>query len=478
MVFNSFNFWLIYPILFIIYWVIPAKLKNVGNCYLLIISYLLYMNWKPTFAIVLLSISLLTFLGGKFIEKSSVPKWTCFLVVGIALLPLLCFKYYNFLNSSFSDLLTMLNLKFNLPGLNYAIPVGISFFTFQAVGYVFDVYHKRVAAEKNFLDYLLFISFFPKVTSGPISKASELLPQIKGTRSFDYNQIKEGLQLLLWGMFLKVAVADRLGIYVDTVYSNYIYYSGSTCFTASVFYTIQIYCDFSGYSLMAIGISKTLGFNLVDNFRRPYLATSITDFWKRWHISLTRWLTTHVYINLGGNRCSKVRQYLNIMITFLISGLWHGANWTFVIWGGIHGLFQIIEKILGLDPKGKYGVCTTSNRFLSAFVVVMRIMVTFTLVSFAWIFFRMDSVHNAMDCIYKIISCSDGQSQGIRFLPIMMTMFVMLIGSDLSAEFLNGRFNFFNNKYKIVRWGAYIFTFMLIILYGVLDASQFIYVSF
>lgn len=286
------------------------------------------------------------------------------------------------MNDSITSLLETAGLHFSLPGLNWAIPVGISFFTFQAVGYLLDVHHERIKAEKNFWDYALFVSFFPQVTSGPISTAKDLMPQIKNPHKFNYDQGRDGLRMLLWGMFLKCVVADRLGLYVDTVYANYEHFSGANCLIASVFYTIQIYGDFAGYSLMAIGIAKTLGFDLINNFNRPYFASSITEFWKRWHISLTRWLTTHVYINLGGNRCSKLRQYLNILITFFVSGLWHGANWTFVVWGAIHGFLQVIEKALAIDPKGHYYVTVEKYVWLRPF----RILLTFMLVNFAWIF--------------------------------------------------------------------------------------------
>lgn len=312
----------------------------------------------------------------------------------LGLLPLLVFKYYNFLNDSLTAGLASVGLKFAMPGLNWAVPVGISFFTFQAVGYMLDVYQGKTKAEKNLLDYLLFVSFFPQVTSGPISTANELLPQIKVTHSFDYEQGKLGLKFLLWGMFVKLVVADRLGLFVDTVYANYIHYNGGTCFVASVFYTLQIYCDFAGYSLMAIGIARTLGFNLPDNFRRPYFATSITDFWKRWHISLTRWLTQHIYIPMGGNRCSKARNYWNIFVTFLVSGIWHGANWTFIVWGCIHGVLKVIEKALGWQKyEGNKG-----------FVKAIRILVTILLVNFAWIFFRMPDITSAGIVIGKIFT--------------------------------------------------------------------------
>ena len=391
----------------------------------------------------------------------------CFALLG--LLPLLVFKYYNFLNNSLTEGLTAIGLKFALPGLNWAVPVGISFFTFQAVGYMLDVYHGRVKAEKNLLDYVLFVSFFPQVISGPISKAEELMPQIKAAHRFDYEQGKEGLKQLLWGMFIKLVIADRLGLFVDTVYTNYIYYSGSTCFVASIFYTLQIYCDFAGYSLMAIGIAKTLGFNLIDNFRRPYFSVSITDFWKRWHISLTRWLTRQVYIPLGGSRCSKIRTYWNILVTFFVSGIWHGANWTFIIWGAMHGVFQIIEKALGWQ---KY----EGNNLA---VKAVRICVTFLLVNFAWVFFRMPNISDAFLIIGQMFTktgtpnISDIGGSGTVMLA---TGVLILIFKDIKDEFIQGRIKILETN--VVRWTIYVIMFCMILNFGVLDGGQFIYVSF
>lgn len=230
--------------------------------------------------------------------------------------------------------------------------------------------------------------------SGPISKAENLLPQIKSERKFDYGKAVQGLKWILWGMFMKVALADRLGLYVDTVFNNYEYYSGVSCFFASICYTFQIYADFAGYSLMAIGVGRIMGFELVNNFRHPYFSASITEFCHRWHISLSTWLKDYIYIPLGGSRCSKLRNYWNIFITFLVSGIWHGANWTFIIWGVLHGLFQILEKILGLQKyDGKSSVHKT-----------FRIFITFMLVNFAWIFFRMPTVHDAVEYIIRMFT--------------------------------------------------------------------------
>ena len=478
MSFTSFNFWLIFPLIFVFYWAIPAKWNTWRKFFLLIVSYLLYMNWKPSFALVLLGVTLVTYWGGQVLEmgegfkvqdSSSKKKHLVWLFALLGLLPLLVFKYYNFLNDSISVGLDSIGLQFALSGLNWAIPIGISFFTFQAVGYMLDVYHGRVKAEKNLLDYLLFVSFFPQVMSGPISKADELLPQIKNPHKFDYEQGKQGLKHLLWGMFIKLVVADRLGLFVDTVYANYIHYSGSTCFVASIFYTLQIYCDFAGYSLMAIGIARTLGFDLINNFRRPYLAVSITDFWRRWHISLTRWLTQQVYIPLGGSHCSKARTYWNIFITFLVSGIWHGANWTFIVWGCMHGVFQIVEKALGWQ---KYEGHNWAVR-------VIRICVTFLLVNFAWIFFRMPDVDSAFIISRKIFSdvgLPNLSDLGLTAALMLAISLIILVFKDFRDEFFLNKLRFLDAK--IVRWTIYVGLFCLIMMFGVLDGGQFIYVNF
>lgn len=480
MAFNSFQFWFIFPLIFVFYWAIPTKWNTWRKSLLLVVSYLLYMNWKPVYALVLLGVTLVTYWGGALLElrvgsegskvdERKRRKRLAWFFALLALLPLLVFKYYNFLNDSISAGLATMGLQFALPGLNWAIPVGISFFTFQAVGYMLDVYHGRVKPEKNLLDYLLFVSFFPQVMSGPISKADELLPQIKHTHKFNYEQGKQGLKWLLWGMFIKLVIADRLGLFVDTVYANYIHYSGSTCFVASIFYTLQIYCDFAGYSLMAIGIASTLGFNLINNFKRPYLATSITDFWRRWHVSLTRWLTQQVYIPLGGSRCSKARTYWNIFVTFLVSGIWHGANWTFIVWGCMHGLFQIVEKALGWQKyEGHNWV-----------VKVIRICVTFLLVNFAWVFFRMPSVGEAWGAICRMFAVFGTPNLSDLSAPALIILAVsipILLFRDLREEYFPHKFRFMDNS--IVRWVTYVLLFCVIFMFGVLDGGQFIYVSF
>ena len=471
MTFNSFIFWLIFPFIFGAYWLIPYNQWR--KIFLLVASYVLYMNYNPTFALVLLGVTLVTYWGGQILELKDDSlkfkirqKRLVWLFTILSLLPLLIFKYYNFINDSVSEGLATIGLQFQLPGLNWAIPVGISFFTFQALGYMLDVYHGRVKAERNVIYYMLFVSFFPQVFSGPISKADELLPQIKKERTFDYQQGVRGLKYLLWGMFLKLVLADRLGLYVDKVVADYGMYNGGTCMLAAVFYSLQIYGDFAGYSLMTIGVAKTLGFDLINNFKRPYFAVSITDFWKRWHISLTRWLTQQVYIPLGGSRCSKIRNYWNILVTFLVSGIWHGANWTFIVWGLIHGFVQILEKALGWNKKESKGLIRFG-----------RIVGTFVLVTIAWVFFRMPTMGDALQIIgHWFMDFSVPEVLSVTNFAIYIMAIVLVLFKECREEFFPSRFKLLNNRY--VRWAEYVVVFCFILLCGALDSGSFIYGSF
>lgn len=431
------------------------------------------MNYNPAFALVLFGVTIVTYFGGGVLEsienketKVKRCKRVVWLFALLGLIPLLVFKYYNFINESITIGLSSLGLQFTLPGLNWAIPVGISFFTFQAVGYLLDVYHRRIKAERNLIDYLLFVSFFPQVFSGPISKAEELLPQIKKGHKFDYDQGKQGLEFLLWGMFLKLVLADRLGIYVDKVVADYMMYNGGTCLLAAVFYSLQIYGDFSGYSLMAIGVAKILGFDLINNFKRPYFAVSISDFWRRWHISLTRWLTQQVYIPLGGSRCGKLRNYWNILVTFLVSGIWHGANWTFIVWGVIHGSVQVVEKAFGLNKKDSKGLTK-----------VTRIVGTFAVVTIAWVFFRMSTVGDAIQIIrHWFVGIGIPEVLSVTNLAICVMAIALVIFKELREEFFPSKQLFLNKRY--VRWAEYVVVFCLILLCGALDSGSFIYGSF
>ena len=469
MIFNSFNFIVLFPLIFLLYYAIPAKYAKGRNLYLLIVSYLLYLQWKPVYALILLGVTAVTYYAAIAVERR--PKRILTAGVLLALLPLAFFKYFNFVNDSISQMLSLAGLNFHLAGLNWAVPIGISFFTFQALGYLWDVYYKRERTEHDFLTYALFVSFFPSILSGPINKASLVIPQLRQLRPyFDYSKAVGGLKMLLWGMFMKVVVADRVALYVDTVLPSYENYTGLSCFVASLLYTIQIYADFAGYSLMAIGVGKVLGFELTENFRRPYFAVSVTDFWHRWHISLSTWLKDYVYIPMGGSRCSKMRNYWNIFVTFLVSGIWHGANWTFIVWGCMHGVCQIVEKMLG-QQKCNYGW----------FGKGVKIVITFLLVNFAWIFFRMPTLADACGVIGRIFDPSLPMTVYIDLIPNLPFTILgvgLLAMKDIRDEFMSGRFLLMNNKSKFVRWLTYIVLLVLIMITGVFGADQFIYANF
>jgi len=471
MLFNSLNFIVLFPLVFLLYYAVPARCGKVRNLFLLVVSYLLYLQWKPVWALVLMGVTAVTYGSALLLNRSSHPRAVLTVGILLALSPLAFFKYFNFVNESIGMVVSTVGLEFGLPGLNWAIPLGISFFTFQAMGYLWDVYYKRIEAERDFLTYALFISFFPSILSGPINKASLVIPQLKRLRPYyDSDKAAQGMRMLLWGMFMKVVVADRVALYVDTVLPNYMNYTGLSCLVASFLYTIQIYADFAGYSLMAIGVGKTLGFELTENFRRPYLAVSVTDFWHRWHMSLSTWLKDYIYIPLGGSRCSRVRNYWNIFVTFLVSGIWHGANWTFIVWGCMHGICQIVEKMLG-QQGCRYGILGRA----------FKVLITFLVVNFAWIFFRMPTLGDACHVIARIF---DPSLPCTVFLPtntdlLLMVMGVaMLLVKDFLDEYCPGRCRLLDNRRRVVRWAAAITTCVLIMLCGVFSADQFIYAKF
>ena len=472
MLFNSFEFLWLFPIIFCVYYLMAWK--KFGNCVLLLISYGLYIKWEPVYALILLWVTAITYVTARLFNSRTFVNEASrklLFIVGILLTvaPLCLFKYYHFVTLTISELLSEFSFTIGLPGLNWALPLGLSFFTIQAIGYLADVYLKRIEVECNWWDYMLFVAFFPQIASGPISKAKDLLPQIKAERPFNYNQAVQGLRWILWGMFIKVVMADRVGIYVDTIFNNYEYLSGLSCLIGSFLYTLQIYGDFAGYSFMAVGVAELLGFELINNFHRPYFAQSITEFWHRWHISLSIWLRDYIYIPLGGSRCSKIRSYWNIFVTFLVSGIWHGANWTFIVWGVMHGIFQIIEKMLKLQKPTSRGMTKA-----------IRIIVTFLLVNFAWIFFRMPSLNDAIGMIMRIFT---NKEITIAEITPAMALFIMVSISivfvkDALDEFCKREYTLFHHQYAFVRWTTYIILTIMILTCGVFDASQFIYVNF
>ena len=471
MIYNSFNFLLIYPILFLLYYVIPAKYPKARNLYLLIVSYILYLSWKPVFGLILFSITVITYYTALHIDDTKRGKITLRLGITLSLLPLLFFKYFNFINENIYSFLNYCGLDIHFVGLNWAIPIGISFYTFQSVGYVLDVSKKKVEAEHDFLTYALFLSFFPSITMGPINKASLVIPQLKKIRTyFDYPKAVEGLKMILWGMFLKVVIADRLALYINTILPNYSHYNGMSCLMACYLYNIQIYADFAGYSLLAIGVGKTLGFELTENFRRPCFAYSVSNFWGRWHISFSTWLKEHIYFTLGGSRCSKPKIYRNLVLTFMVSGIWHGANWTFIVWGLLHGIFLALERMTN-ENKLHYGT----------FGMVVKIIITFNLVTLTRVFFQMPTVGDAFNVLGNIFNFHQSMSiyvNGLQTMFLMIAGIIILFIKDWYDEYRPEKMKIYDNKNIVIRWGAYLTTIVAIMLFGVFSADQFIYANF
>lgn len=472
MIFNTFEFLWLFPLIFIVYWAVTNRQKmaerwpELSNYLLIAISYGLYIKWRPVFSLVLLWVTVVTYLASRKIERDKAFGRKSYLVwsgIVLAALPLVVFKYYDFLSEQFNTLLAAVGVEAGLPGLNWAMPLGISFFTLQAIGYLADVYLKRIPAEKNWWHYMLFVSFFPQIASGPISKAKDLLPQIKAQRQFSYAQAVQGLRWILWGMFLKVVVADSIGMRVDIAYQKWMDQSGANLLLTSFLYTFQIYSDFAGYSFMAVGVGELLGFELVNNFRRPYFSMSVSGFWRRWHISLSTWLKDYIYIPLGGNRCSKARNYWNIFMTFLVSGIWHGANWTFIVWGMLHGVFQVIEKMLGLNKKKSTG-----------WTKAMRIAATFVIINFLWIFFRMPTLADACGVVARIFTCFAGSIEK----PIWaLFLIIIVIFKDTVDEYNWKSLNLMRHRYAVVRWATYFLLLSFIAISGVFG-GQFIYSGF
>lgn len=334
MLFNSISYAIFLPIVFSIYWIVP---HNIRWIVLLISSYYFYMSWNIQYVLLILFTTLVSYLAALLlerIEENSIKKLLLFITVLICLSILIFFKYFNFFSFNIASFVSFIGIDLDPILLDIILPVGISFYTFQTLSYVIDVYKGDISAERHFGYYATFISFFPQLVAGPIERTRNLLPQIKSKVEFSYKQATYGLKLISWGLFKKIVIADTLAVYVQPVYKNPYEYNGFALLLGSLFFTIQIYCDFSGYSDIAIGSSKLLGINLMRNFHSPYFSSSIKEFWSRWHISLSTWFRDYLYIPLGGNRSGNIRKYLNIIFTFFISGLWHGANWTFVIWGG------------------------------------------------------------------------------------------------------------------------------------------------
>ena len=491
MLFNSIDFLIFFPIVVVIYFVIPKKARYI---WLLITSYYFYMSWNPKYALLMGLSTIITYISSIFIEEcnakgnTKIKKW-CVAGSLISNLAILCvFKYANFFLENLNEIISYINPQYtNEFRIDLLLPVGISFYTFQALSYTLDVYRGEIHAEKNILKYALFVSFFPQLVAGPIERSKNLLSQIQNVHKinvWNFERVRDGFLLMMWGLFQKLVIADRASLLVNTVYNNYDDYGFLEITLATILFAFQIYCDFGGYTNIARGAAKVMGFSLMNNFEQPYLAKNIKEFWRRWHISLTSWFTDYLYIPLGGNRKGTIRKYINILIVFGVSGLWHGASWNFIVWGLIHAVYQIVGDLkkrlsnkikLDLSKKESF-----SNK-------LRQTMVTFVLVDFAWIFFASNSFKHAIAVIQQMFT--KFQTTSIFKLGLdnnnwffLIFGIIILIFVDVLHEKGVSVFALINRQEFWFRWILYIGLIWSIIMFGIYgvtyDASTFIYFQF
>ncbi len=397
MLFNSIDFAIFLPIVFILYWFVTAKHLKLQNLLLVGASYFFYAFWDWRFLSLIVFSTVLDFIVGLLLEKENNQgrrKFYLLISVVVNLGFLGFFKYFNFFLENFIEVYSLFGMSLRASSLQIILPVGISFYTFQTMSYTIDVYRKNLKPTKNFIAFSAFVSFFPQLVAGPIERAAQFLPQFYVKRKFDKENAVRGLRQILWGLFKKVVIADNCAVYANEIFNNYPDYSGSTLILGAVFFTFQIYCDFSGYSDIAIGTSRLFGFNLMKNFSYPYFSRDIGEFWRRWHISLSSWFRDYLYIPLGGSRGGVLSKIRNIFIIFIVSGFWHGANWTFVIWGALNAIY-FLPLLLREKNRGNMGI-VASESSLPSFKELRQILFTFSLSVFAWIFFRSDSIGDSL----------------------------------------------------------------------------------
>jgi alginate O-acetyltransferase complex protein AlgI len=405
MLFNSISFAVFLPVVFFLYWFVTKRNLTLQNILLLVSSYFFYACWDWRFLFLLIFSTALDYYSGiKIAETEKMRKFWLWLSIGINLGFLGIFKYYNFFASSFADSLTLLGIKTHLGALHIILPVGISFYTFHGLSYIIDIYKRRILPEKNFIDYAVFVSFFPLLVAGPIERATHLLPQIQKKREFSYHKAIDGVRQILWGLFKKVVIADNCAELANVIFTNHIHHSGSTLVLGAVFFAFQIYCDFSGYSDIALGTARLFGIELLRNFAYPYFSRDIAEFWRRWHISLSTWFKDYLYIPLGGSKVETWKKVRNTFIIFIVSGFWHGANWTFIVWGLLNALF-IMPSILFNTNRKNLGI-VAEGKYLPTLQELFSMILTFSLTVFAWIFFRAETLSDALAYINGIFSMS------------------------------------------------------------------------
>ena len=486
MLFNSLSFAIFLPVVFFLYWFVTNKDYKMQNILLLVASYFFYACWDYRFLFLLIFSTVLDYFTGiKMSEAASKNKkrFWFWLSVIINLGFLGIFKYYNFFAASFAEALSHVGLHVNLWTIKVILPVGISFYTFHGLSYVIDIYNDRIKPEKNYIDYAVFVSFFPLLVAGPIERATHLLPQIKQPRRFDYTKALDGMRQILWGLFKKVVIADTCAGYANSIFANYSHYNGSTLLLGALFFTFQIYCDFSGYSDIALGTARLFGIDLLRNFAFPYFSRDIAEFWRRWHISLSTWFRDYLYIPLGGSKGGTWMKVRNTFIIFLVSGFWHGANWTFIIWGALNALYFM--PLLLLNKNRTNLEIVAQGKMFPTLKEVFTMGITFSLTVLAWIFFRSESVGKAVHYIGRIFSPSLFKTPDTRafiesntnpFAAVLIILFFVVI-EWIGREHQYALARFGVSWYKPVRWAVYYILVIAIFLFMGKE-QQFIYFQF
>ena len=490
MVFNSLGFLVFFPVVLLLYRILPLKIRWVM---LLIASYYFYMSWQADLICLILFTTLVSYIAGRVIEKSKsqrVRKAALIVAICASLFVLIFFKYFNFLAQNVESLLLYFGKETSLT-LNLILPVGISFYTFQTLSYVIDVYRGSIEAERHFGYYALYVSFFPQLVAGPIERPENLIPQLKTKNPFTVDDTVCGLKMMALGFFKKIVVADQIAVYVNNVYNGVTTqgsdaFNGLTVAIATVLFAFQIYCDFSGYTDIAIGCARIMGIRLMQNFNFPYTATTIKDFWRRWHISLSSWFTDYIYIPMGGSRVRKFRHFFNLLFVFLVSGIWHGAAWTFILWGVMHGVFQIAGNITKPVRDRLFERVGVSRD--NAVLCFVRRILTFVLVCISWIAFRANSMSDML-VLYKtlftgwkeISILGSLDAMGLSLVPLLVSVFSVVLMSlldrelaiDTEREVYSNKLRF--NSYVLVGW-IIVFCWILLLASG--NESSFIYFQF
>ena len=475
MLFNSIEFLLFLPIVFVLYWFVFNKNLKHQNLLILVSSYVFYGWWDYRFLSLIVLSTIVDYVIGLNISTQSSKKnqkillW-CSLLFNLGVLGF--FKYYNFFIDSWINLFSSIGYDIkSVWTLNIILPVGISFYTFQTMSYTIDIYRKQLKPTKDFISFASFVSFFPQLVAGPIERATNLLPQILNKREFKYDQGVQGLRLILWGMFKKVVIADSLAPMVNDIFGNYQDFGGGTLWLGAIYFSFQIYCDFSGYSDIAIGISKLFGFELMSNFKFPYFSRNIGEFWRKWHISLSTWFRDYLYIPLGGSKKRKWKSLRNILIIFLVSGFWHGANWTFVIWGLFHAVLFIPSFVLKTNRKYVSSIIAEKS-ILPSPKEAIQVLTTFILVTIGWVFFRSETIDDSFNYFFKLFSdfdFPDSKRQGLIYLIVFIAWEILLRKNERRV---------LNFRSKILRQGAYLILLLLVIIHSFGTKQSFIYFNF